>query len=190
MGFLSATGNIIEAVLTRKGRDLLTKGQFNITKYAFTDDGINYNLYDESLGEDADATILSLPITEPTTNESAIRNLLVTLPSETRDLWYLTLDRTSATLDHINGISQTTITVNVWNIIGGDTYKVESVDQPSSFNTNIEVSNNTTATTTQVTFSYKAGAYITTQQIYTFRLKGNLSGIQTDEIILTVNPNV
>jgi len=86
MGFLSATGNIIEAVLTRKGRDLLTKGQFNITKYAFTDDGVNYNLYDENLGEDADAAILSLPVTEPTTNEAAIRNMLVTLPSNTRDL--------------------------------------------------------------------------------------------------------
>ena len=62
MSFLTNSDNIIDAVLTRKGRELLTKGQFNITKYAFSDDGINYNLYDETAGQDADADILSLPI--------------------------------------------------------------------------------------------------------------------------------
>lgn len=189
MGFLSATGNIIEAVLTRKGRDLLTKGQFNITKYAFTDDGVNYNLYDENLGEDADVAILSLPVTEPTTNEAAIRNMLVTLPSNTRDLWYLTLDRTTATLNHATGIDQTTITVNAWNIIGGDTYKVDGLDNTSSFNQFIDITNNTSANYTQVIFSYKSNAIINEQQEYSFRLKGDNSGILTDVITLTVGAN-
>jgi len=79
MGFLSTTGNVIEAVLTRKGREKLAKGNFNITKYAFSDDGINYNLYNENLGADADADILSIPITQPSTNAAAIKNLLVTM---------------------------------------------------------------------------------------------------------------
>ena len=49
MGFLDNTTITIDAILTRKGREKLAKeGNLDITKYAFADDEIDYNLYDVS----------------------------------------------------------------------------------------------------------------------------------------------
>jgi len=49
MGFLDNTTITVDAILTRKGREKLARnGNFNITKYAFADDEVDYNLYDVS----------------------------------------------------------------------------------------------------------------------------------------------
>ena len=49
MGFLDNTTITIDAILTRKGREKLAReGNLDITKYAFADDEIDYNLYDVS----------------------------------------------------------------------------------------------------------------------------------------------
>jgi len=48
MGVLDNTTITVDAILTKKGRELLAKGdgQFNITKFSLGDDEIDYNLYD------------------------------------------------------------------------------------------------------------------------------------------------
>ena len=46
MAFLDNTGDIIlDAVLTDAGRQRMATGRFNIAKYAFGDDEINYALF-------------------------------------------------------------------------------------------------------------------------------------------------
>lgn len=60
MSFLSSTA-VIDAVLTKKGRELLASGQFNPTKFALADDEIDYGLL--SL-EDGESKILETKILE------------------------------------------------------------------------------------------------------------------------------
>ena len=50
MGFLDNTSITVDAILTKKGRELLARGQneFKITKFALADDEVDYNLYDTS----------------------------------------------------------------------------------------------------------------------------------------------
>lgn len=60
MSFLSSTA-VIDAVLTKKGRELLASGQFNPTKFALADDEIDYGLL--SL-EDGESQILDTKILE------------------------------------------------------------------------------------------------------------------------------
>jgi hypothetical protein len=50
MGFLDNTSITVDAILTKKGRELLARGQneFKITKFALADDEVDYSLYDTS----------------------------------------------------------------------------------------------------------------------------------------------
>ena len=47
MGFLDNTSITVDAILPKKGRELLARGQaeFRITKFALADDEIDYNLW-------------------------------------------------------------------------------------------------------------------------------------------------
>ena len=67
MSFIDSATSTIQATLTRRGRELLAtdSSQFNITKFAFGDDEINYVFYDGT-SPDADNTKMTItPITEP-----------------------------------------------------------------------------------------------------------------------------
>ena len=50
MGFLNNTTVTVDAILTKKGRELLAQGTnaFNITKFALADDEVDYRLWDTS----------------------------------------------------------------------------------------------------------------------------------------------
>ena len=90
MGFLDSSSSVVTAILTRKGRELLAKndGSFRITKFAFGDDEINYQLYNSATDYDGD--ILNLPILEPSSNEiTALRYRLVTAPIGAIQVAYL-----------------------------------------------------------------------------------------------------
>jgi len=82
--FLQNDGDIIlDAVLTDYGRKLLAKGDgsFNIVKFAFGDDEIDYSLFNvqaESIGQDTE--IMNTPILEAFTNNAAsMKSQLLTL---------------------------------------------------------------------------------------------------------------
>jgi len=90
--FLNNSGDIIlDAVLTDYGRQLLAKGDgsFNITKFAFGDDEIDYSLWDANQTTALkDVEILGTPILEAFTNNAAsMKSKLLTLNIE--NLLYL-----------------------------------------------------------------------------------------------------
>jgi hypothetical protein len=92
MGFLDNTSITVDAILTKKGRELLARGQneFKITKFALADDEIDYNLYDTSHPNGSNffaAVIENMPLLEAFVDENQLmRYKLVTLPKETARL--------------------------------------------------------------------------------------------------------
>jgi len=95
MGYLDNTTVTIDAILTKKGRELLAKGrsQFNITKFALADDEVDYDLWNPShpLGIDYFGTVIeNMPITEA-------------VPDETQSLKYklITMDRGQISIPYL-----------------------------------------------------------------------------------------
>jgi hypothetical protein len=89
MGYLNNETVIIDAVLTNKGKELLSKGSnnFKITKFAVADDEVNYDLYNpnHTLGSNYYGEVIeNLPILEANPNETQVlKYKLVTLPKDT-----------------------------------------------------------------------------------------------------------
>ena len=111
MAFLDSSTAVIDAILTRKGRELLARndGSFQITKFAFGDDEINYQLYDATKATDQDADILNLPVLEPVSNENvALLYRLITLPKGSLKIASLKVSPTSGTVGY-----GTDLTINV-----------------------------------------------------------------------------
>ena len=84
MAYLDNNVITINAVLTQKGREILSKtGGLNITAFALADDEIDYELYNPNhpLGSAYyDIAVRNTPVTEPLTNESQVMKYkLVTL---------------------------------------------------------------------------------------------------------------
>ena len=50
MGFLNNTTITVDAILTKRGRELLARGnnEFQVTKFALADDEVDYRLWDTS----------------------------------------------------------------------------------------------------------------------------------------------
>ena len=119
MGFLDNTTITVDAILTKKGRELLARGQdeFRITKFALADDEIDYNLYDTSHPNGSNfygAVIENMPLLEAFVDENQLmRYKLTTLPKETAKLPILELPNESLTFNG-PGITQT-ITPNTRN---------------------------------------------------------------------------
>ncbi len=93
MGFLDNSNNTItvDAVLTDTGRDFLARndGRFEIVRYAFGDDEINYALFQPNTGSlQQDNNILNTPIFEAQVNEgAALKYQLISISNP--DLQYL-----------------------------------------------------------------------------------------------------
>ena len=89
MGFLNNTSVTVDAILTKKGRELLARGQneFNITKFALADDEIDYNLWDTAHPNGSNyygAVIENMPLLESFVDENQVmRFKLITLPKNT-----------------------------------------------------------------------------------------------------------
>ena len=95
MGFINNTSTILNAVLTKKGRQYLAKsdGKFSITKFALSDDEIDYTLWDRAhpLGSDYYGAVLeSTPMLEPCVDpEVVMKYKLFTMPVGTKALPYI-----------------------------------------------------------------------------------------------------
>jgi len=85
MGYLNNTTVTVDAILTKKGRELLARGRsaFQITQFAVADDEIDYGLYDVAhpLGtEYYGSAIENMPVVEASPDETQnLRYKLVTL---------------------------------------------------------------------------------------------------------------
>jgi len=77
MGYLNKTTQVLDAILTTKGRELLAKGDgsFNITKFALGDDEIDYTLWNPGHPSGSDyygAVLENMPVLEAVTNEASV----------------------------------------------------------------------------------------------------------------------
>jgi hypothetical protein len=91
MGYLDNTEIIVDAVLTKKGRQKLASGQaLNVTKFALGDDEVDYTLYEPAHPKGSafyDSAITAIPITEASPSETLnLRYKLVTLPKGTSSI--------------------------------------------------------------------------------------------------------
>ena len=121
MGYLDNASVTVDAVLTKLGRERLSQGDLDITKFALGDDEINYALYDtaHNLGSAYyGEAIERMPVLEAFTNDpSTLKYKLVTLPKNTQILPVITVAQSSVTLDTGQAI---TITPQTKNVTGGN----------------------------------------------------------------------
>ena len=87
MGYLDNSTVTVDAILTNKGRQILANGgQLNITKFALSDDEVDYDLWNPShtLGSNYYGKVIEdMPILEALPDETQMmRYKLVTLPKE------------------------------------------------------------------------------------------------------------
>ena len=86
MGFLNNTTVTVDAILTKKGRELLAQGtdSFNITKFALADDEVDYNLWDVTHPNGSDYygnVIENMPLLEASPDETQVMKFkLLSLP--------------------------------------------------------------------------------------------------------------
>jgi len=118
MGYLDNSIVTVDAILTKKGRELLARGDgsFKITQFALADDEIDYTLYNPQhpsgsalYGE----AIENMPLLEAFPDETQIMKYkLTTLPRGTSKLPVLDLGVTSITLRQGASIAITPQTLN------------------------------------------------------------------------------
>jgi hypothetical protein len=124
MGYLNNSTVTVDAILTKKGRELLARGRnnFNITQFAIADDEIDYDLWnpDHPLGTQYYGTIIeNMPIVEAIPDETQmLKYKLITLPKKTTKIPVVTVGNTSITLQAEGDIA--TITPNTSNFSGGN----------------------------------------------------------------------
>ena len=118
MGYLDNSIVTVDAILTKKGRELLARGDgsFKITQFALADDEIDYTLYNP-LHPSGSAlygeAIENMPLLEAFPDETQIMKYkLTTLPRGTSKLPVLDLGVTSITLRQGASIAITPQTLN------------------------------------------------------------------------------
>jgi hypothetical protein len=105
MGYLNNSSITVDAILTKKGRELLARGrdEFKITQFALADDEIDYDLYNPAhpLGSAYyGAAIEALPMVEALTDETQmLKYKLVTLPKGTARIPVVRVAQTDITLE-------------------------------------------------------------------------------------------
>ena len=112
MGFLNNTTVTVDAILTKKGRELLAQGTeaFNITKFALSDDEVDYNLFDVTHPNGSDSfgkVIENMPLLEAIPDENHVmRYKLMTLPKSTIKMPIVSVSIDSITFNASEGINQ------------------------------------------------------------------------------------
>ena len=108
MAYLDNSEIIVDAILTKKGREKLAAGQaLNITQFALGDDEIDYELYDSAHPKGSayyDSAIRAIPILEASPDETQnLRYKLVTLPKGTVRIPQVSLGVTEIKTNQNNG---------------------------------------------------------------------------------------
>jgi len=118
MGYLNNSVVTVDAILTKKGRELLAKGDgsFRITQFALGDDEIDYTLYNPTQPSGSafyGQAIENMPLLEAFPDEQQIMKYkLVTLPRGTAKMPILDLGYAAITLKQGSSISITPQTLN------------------------------------------------------------------------------
>jgi len=118
MAILNPTTVTVDAILTKKGRELLARndGSFQITQFALADDEIDYTLYNPTHPSGSafyGQAIENTPVLEAIPDESQImRYKLVTLPRGTSKLPVINLGYTTISLRQGASLTITPQTLN------------------------------------------------------------------------------
>ena len=136
MGYLNNSTVTVDAILTRRGRQLLADGssKFNITQFALADDEIDYTLWNNMhpLGSAYyGAVIENMPLIEASSDErNMMRHKLITLPKGSSTIPHISISTSAiamlyqmntrtgntqvlkpSTTDNLNGTLGYTVTV-------------------------------------------------------------------------------
>ena len=196
MGYLDNETITVEAVLTRRGRELLaSENGLTITSFALADDEIDYTLYDPTHPEGSqyfDAALRNIPVFEPLTDETqCLKYKLVTLTPGTQYIPTIKLGQQSITLDKsYNGVVTITPTTEpVYNTILGYTAVLSSrtvgtlegsgLDATAAQSAAIflgDTSSDTAITVVGHTFTFRPNSSITKDASATLTIIGNESG--------------
>jgi len=123
MGYLNNSTITVDAILTKKGRELLARGrdEFKITQFALSDDEIDYDLYntEHPLGTAYyGAAIENMPIIEAIPDETQMMKYkLVTLPKGTARIPVVSIGQTVLNLE---GRQRSIIAPNTINFTNGN----------------------------------------------------------------------
>ena len=136
MGYLNNVSVTVDAILTKKGRELLANGGgLNITKFALGDDEIDYSLYEPAHPKGSafyDAAIKAIPITEASPDETqSLKYKLMTLPKNTQILPIITLAESSVNLNlpgATSVLSPQTTNISNGNAALGYTFTIANAD--------------------------------------------------------------
>lgn len=200
MGYLDNTSVVVDAILTKKGRELLSRndGSFQITQFSLSDDEIDYTLYNPNhpsgsayYGE----AIEAMPILEAFPDDNEIMKYkLITLPRGTAKIPVLDIGYTSITLKQGASLAITPQTLNYLGATStfeqsGYVATIGDVRLMSSFNgTGINTAEATAAnaTTTIGTNVSKTviGATINLTATTVNTLFGTLTQLQTNLIVI------
>jgi hypothetical protein len=119
MGYLDNSSITVDAILTKKGRELLSRndGSFNITSFALGDDEIDYSLFNENHpngSQYAGEAIENIPILEAFPDENNImKHKLITLNRNITKLPIISISNTSITLNKSEPGTISPITLNL-----------------------------------------------------------------------------
>ena len=157
MGFLNNTTVTVDAILTKKGRELLAQGTeaFNITKFALADDEVDYNLWDVTHPNGSDyygKVIENMPLLEAIPDENHVmRYKLVTLPKTTTKMPVLkVLGPDAITFDNQDSENQSQKVGAITNNVADSSYTFILHDQSVA----------------QMTVTIEAGSGATGQQFF------------------------
>ena len=157
MGFLNNTTVTVDAILTKKGRELLAQGTeaFNITKFALADDEVDYNLWDVTHPNGSDyygKVIENMPLLEAIPDENHVmRYKLVTLPKTTTKMPVLkVLGPDAITFDNKDSENQSQKVGAITNNVADSSYTFILHDQSVA----------------QMTVTIEAGSGATGQQFF------------------------
>jgi len=123
MGYLNNSVVTVDAILTKKGRELLAKndGSFQITQFALADDEIDYTLYNPNHPSGSSfygQAIENMPLLEAFPDETQIMKYkLTTLPRGTARMPILDLGYTSIVIKQGASLA---ITPQTLNYLGGN----------------------------------------------------------------------
>ena len=118
MGYLDNTSVVVDAILTKKGRELLSRndGSFRITQFSLSDDEVDYTLYNPNhpsgsayYGE----AIEAMPVLEAFPDDNEIMKYkLITLPRGTAKIPVLDIGYTAISLKQGASLAITPQTLN------------------------------------------------------------------------------
>jgi hypothetical protein len=171
MGYLDNTSITVDAILTKKGRELLAKGrnQFQITQFALADDEVDYDLWNPAhpLGSDYYGVVIeSMPVTEAVPDETqSMKYKLITLPKGTTAIPVVTANVASISISTESTTPDRGFVVTPFTTQAGNT--------TSTFNAGANGYTFTLLDSTYVTFANGGGTSSTSESANSISVTGN-----------------